>query len=59
MTDIKEEKELNILRNSVLLGERIKNKKLIKSPQLIKTINILVNFLKKKKINLLWWNSNK
>ena len=48
MTDIKEEKELNILRNSVLLGEKIKNKKLIKSPQLIKTINILVNFLKKK-----------
>ena len=36
MTDIKEEKELNILRNAVLLGEKIKNKNLIKSPQLIK-----------------------
>lgn len=50
MTDIKEEKELNILRNSVLLGEKIKNKNLIKSPQLIKTIKILVDFLKKKEL---------
>ena len=50
MTDIKEEKELNILRNAVLLGENIKNKNLIKSPQLIKTIRILVDFLKKKEL---------
>ena len=50
MTDIKEEKELNILRNAVLLGESIKNKNLIKSPQLIKTIRILVDFLKKKEL---------
>ena len=48
--NIKEEKELILLRDAVLKGENLQNINLIKSPQLIKIVKILVKFLQNKQL---------
>jgi hypothetical protein len=45
-----EKKELEILRNAVDIAEKIKSKKLIKSPEIKKIISIVKNFIKNKKL---------
>lgn len=44
------EKELEILRNAVDIAEKIKSKKVIKSPEIKKIISIVENFIKNKKL---------
>jgi hypothetical protein len=44
------EKELEILRNAVDIAEKIKSKKVIKSPEIKKIISIVENFIRNKKL---------
>ena len=54
-----QEKELSILRNAVDRVEKITAREKINSPQVKKIISIVENFIRKKKIGLLWRDGNK
>ena len=52
------EKELEILRDAVKNAEKYLKQKIINTPDIKNIINIVEQFITKKKINMLWWNGN-
>ena len=50
--------ELTILRTAVDAADTRRNRKIVNSPEVQRMIRIVEEFLRKKKINLLWRNCN-
>jgi len=51
-----EDKELEILRNAVDSAEKRTGRKIASSPEIQQIISIVEEFLRKKKISMLWRN---
>ena len=51
------EKELEILRQAVDKAEERAGKRIANSSEIITIIKIVEEFIKSKKISMLWWNS--
>ena len=53
-----QDKELAILRAAIDKNEKIQGKKKLDNPEITKIIDIVEEFLMKKKTTMLWWNCN-